>query len=93
MGWSRGPEIAEWVWSEVKEFIPPEHHQKVAKKIVKIFNYHDADDWAEAESLSKAAGLVNEDGDWIKVDEDEKADKADEADEADDGDDARHYST
>lgn len=43
MGWSRGAELLDEVWSEVVEYVPKKQHEEVAKRIVNIFLEYDAD--------------------------------------------------
>jgi len=51
MGWCRGSEIAENVWTTVRRFVPTCSRQQVARKIIDIFENHDADTMEEAEQL------------------------------------------
>lgn len=43
MGWCSGAEVADDVWEVVKEHIPKEKRQKVAKALVDVFESHDCD--------------------------------------------------
>ena len=46
MGWATGSEIAERLWKELKPFIKSERASaEVSKRIYKIFEEYDADDW------------------------------------------------
>lgn len=45
MGWARGSELAEQVWDSVKRSIHPGARQKIARRIVDLFEDADADDW------------------------------------------------
>jgi hypothetical protein len=56
MGWCGGVSIAESVCSLVREHIPTEERQKIASKIVEIFEDEDADTMDEADQLMKDAG-------------------------------------
>ena len=47
MGWSNGSEIADKIWRGIKPFIPSDERAlaEVSKRIYKIFEEYDADDW------------------------------------------------
>lgn len=45
MGWASGSRIAEELWKELKQYIPPCHFQEVSKIIVNKFCEYDADAW------------------------------------------------
>jgi len=43
MGWSSGEELFTDVWSIVRVHIPREERQKLCRKIIDLFEDHDAD--------------------------------------------------
>jgi len=45
MGWCTGSAIAEDLWKRIKEYIPPDKTQELAKYIVDFFSSYDADCW------------------------------------------------
>lgn len=45
MGQCFGNYIAEDVWDSVRKFVPRDKREKLALKIINIFNEHDADNW------------------------------------------------
>lgn len=45
MGWGSGSEFAEKLWQDIKEFIPQEKHQELARRIYDFFAWEDADAW------------------------------------------------
>jgi len=71
MGWSSGPVIAEEVWLAVRPHLNLEggsaEEQKLADKIIAIFDQHDADDWSQAPELTNDSSMPAED-----FDEDER---------------------
>lgn len=60
MGWASGSYLAEEIWTEVRDFIPEDKCQKVARYIHDKFCDHDADDWDGNSQLEIDAG-VNQD--------------------------------
>lgn len=57
MGWSRGSELAEKIWMAVGQHIPPDKTERVAKRIIALFEDMDCDTIDEARALCEAAGL------------------------------------
>ncbi len=55
MGWCSGSYLADDVWKIVKKHIPKSEQQKVAKKIVELFNEHDADCWGPDIEIDRIA--------------------------------------
>ena len=49
MGWCTGSEIGENLWESIKDSIPKEKQQKVAKIIYDELTFHDADCWENHE--------------------------------------------
>jgi hypothetical protein len=45
MGWCTGSGIAEELWENIREYIPPDKRQELAKRIVDLFSSYDADCW------------------------------------------------
>lgn len=45
MGWASGSEIATILWKGIQEYIPSENKKFVTRKIYKLFESYDADDW------------------------------------------------
>jgi hypothetical protein len=57
MGWASGSELAEDVWTLVRRYTPIKDRQRIARKLVDIFEDRDADTMHEAERLWKDANL------------------------------------
>jgi hypothetical protein len=58
MGWCSGSWLADDVWKVVKKYIPEKDKKRIARKIVDLFNGHDADDWCSVENdLYKTADI------------------------------------
>ena len=55
MGWSSGSYLANDVWNKIKEYIPKDEKQKVAKEILDLFENYDADDWCEPDGIEGVA--------------------------------------
>ena len=58
MGWCSGSEIAQDVWALVRKFIPDKKREKIARKLIDIFEDRDADTMDEAVQLCKDARRV-----------------------------------
>lgn len=56
MGWSGGTEIADGVWSVVKEFIPEERKKEVANEIIDLLEDQDWDNLSESDELYEISG-------------------------------------
>lgn len=67
MGWASGSELFEWVWEDVRPFLPTQERTKVAVNLIKAFEAFDCDtlseivyghekDWPE---LSDAMDLID----------------------------------
>jgi hypothetical protein len=57
MGWASGSELAEELWSKIKNDIPKNNHKKVAKIIYDKFCEHDADAWEYDSKLLEDAKI------------------------------------
>jgi hypothetical protein len=57
MGWCSGSNLAEDLWKEIREFIPPIKRKDVAKKIYDLFCNMDADCFDESMELIKDANI------------------------------------
>jgi hypothetical protein len=55
MGWANGSELAEGIWLEIRKYIPKDKKQKVARKLIDMFEDMDCDTINECETLLKAA--------------------------------------
>lgn len=60
MGWGRGSEVADEVWSIVKPYIAPSEQRFVAKELIALFEAHDCDTLQDAEELWDDAGKNEE---------------------------------
>ena len=60
MGWCRGSEIAEDVWALVRPFVYVKERKRIARKLIDIFENHDADTMEEAEQLWQDADITPE---------------------------------
>ena len=60
MGWASGSYIAQDVWNLVREYIPEDRRQTLAKNIFKIFKSEDADDWDSTSTLCKDADVYQD---------------------------------
>lgn len=56
MGWASGSELAENIWDEVRNFIPENKRERVAKKIWAFFEDFDCDTLEECVNLYKDTG-------------------------------------
>ena len=45
MGWCTGSQIAEELWAKIKQYVPPDKQQELAKYVVDHFSAYDADCW------------------------------------------------
>lgn len=57
MGWASGSELAEDVWTLMRQYVPGKKRQRIARKLIDIFEDRDADTMYEAEQLWKDANL------------------------------------
>ena len=57
MGWASGSSLLIDVWNEVREFIPEEKRQVVARNVIDRFADMDCDTIGEAETIVIDAGL------------------------------------
>jgi hypothetical protein len=60
MGWCRGSEIAEDVWKLMRPFVYVKERKRIARKLIDIFENHDADTMEEAEQLWQDADITPE---------------------------------
>jgi hypothetical protein len=67
VGWSAGSELADDVWSLVREFIPPSARKRVAREVIGKFEDHDADDWGYGRLIEEDADL--ESGDLEEIED------------------------
>lgn len=55
MGWSSGSELAEDIWNTISNHISKDNQEKVARKLIELFENYDCDTIDEAYKLCKAA--------------------------------------
>lgn len=60
MGWSRGSEVGDEIWFGIREYVPKEHREKVARVIIDALEAQDCDTIYECEQLVKDAKLEDE---------------------------------
>jgi len=69
MGWAGGSELAESVWKLVRKHIPKKDREKIAGKIVDLFESEDCDTMHECTQLMEDAGIDlgdDEDDEWYE---------------------------
>lgn len=60
MGWATGSELANDTYKVVRRYIPEKARKRIARKIIDLFQNHDADDWQEYDLIVKDAELEKE---------------------------------
>lgn len=60
MGWASGSELAELTWAAVREHIPTEKREKIAREFIELYEDMDCDTIDECEQLVKDSGLEAE---------------------------------
>jgi hypothetical protein len=63
MGWSTGSRLADEIWGVCRKYIPGEHRQRIARKLIEIFEGYDADTVrSESKLLLRDAQLEKSNG-------------------------------
>jgi hypothetical protein len=62
MGWCEGSQLAEEVWEAVKPHIAKEHRCHMARKLLKMFEDHDADDFNDDMDIMQYANAKDSEG-------------------------------
>lgn len=61
MGWSSGSDIAEDIWRQVRKYVPDNKQKALARRIIKVFESHDADSFEADMDICKVADLYQND--------------------------------
>ena len=70
MGWATGSNIAEEIWSYMKDRLDIEGQKELSKKLYNTFCKYDADDWTwEEGSLMYDAYKLNNPEEWKRLEE------------------------
>lgn len=65
-----GNQLVDDLWFEVREFVPEEKRQELARKFINISREHGVDEWTEDLLVEEDANLSYEDEDEEESDED-----------------------